>query len=101
MLVSTMYVMKAFRELIFHISTKNYWQAQKQRRVAQTLAALHSMHAPAALCERVLWYQHFIWDLRTEHRAHECLRDLSDIARYELKSLMYHDLVHTATCLEL
>jgi hypothetical protein len=101
MIFSTMYATKAISDLIILIATRNYWQAQRHRRVTQTLAALDSIGAPYALRDRVLAYQHFIWEVRTERRSEAILEDLSDVARFELCSLMYHELVHNCSCLQL
>merc|ERR1719352_1951749 len=99
MILSQMYVAKVFADLTFLISTRNYWQAQRQHRVTQTSAALQSINTPIMLRKRVLCYQDFIWEVRTERRSQECLQDLSDVLRFELKSVMYHELVLQATWL--
>merc|ERR1719375_723789 len=89
MVLSQLYIAKTFADLTFLISTRNYWKAQRQHRVTQTSAALKSMNAPPALRKRVLCYQDYIWEIRTERRSQECLRDLSDVLRFEIKTVMY------------
>jgi len=99
MIFSQMFIAKNFADLTFLISTRNYWQAQRQRRVTQTSAALTSMNAPMTLRKRVLCYQDFIWEIRTERRSQECLQDLSETLLFEIKTVMYHELVIQAAFL--
>merc|ERR1719375_1898447 len=66
MVLSQLYIAKTFADLTFLISTRNYWQAQRQHRVTQTTNALRFIDAPSTLRKRVLGYQEFIWEVRAE-----------------------------------
>mmetsp|Transcript_48043 Transcript_48043/g.155011 ORF Transcript_48043/g.155011 Transcript_48043/m.155011 type:complete len:925 (-) Transcript_48043:45-2819(-) len=96
MIVSQMAAAAIFAEFNFLIGTASHWRAQRHQRLTQTVGALKNMRVPRALCQRVLAYQDFVWEVQKERRAKESMCDLSVVLREELQTIVYHRLVMQA-----